>query len=372
MSTKKDYYEVLGLSKGASDDDIKKAYKSLAKKYHPDVNKSHEAEEKFKELGEAYSVLSDPQKKAQYDQFGHRAFEQGGGFGGGGGYGDFNSAFGDIFEQFCGGGGGGRTNQGPSRGEDLRYDLHLTLEDAAKNIKQDITFSRLVNCTPCGGTGAKDKKVKQCTQCNGAGFVQTNMKTPFGQFASKSPCPKCNGEGTMAEVACPVCHGKKRIKETKTIAVDIPAGIDDGNRIKISGMGNAGAKGAPAGDLYIFVEIERHKVFQRDERDLFATAHISFPQAALGTKLTVPTLDGSETLDIPAGMASGTTLKIKGKGMPLLHGHGKGDLYYKINVVTPKNLSPKQKQLYSDLAKIDDESTNEEFGSFLNFGRNKK
>jgi molecular chaperone DnaJ len=371
--TKKDYYEVLGLHRGASDDEIKKAYKSLAKKYHPDLNKTHEAEEKFKEINEANSVLSDPQKKAQYDQFGHRAFEQGGGFGGGGfgGTGDINSAFGDIFEQFFGG--GVRPNQGPARGEDLRYDLTITLEEAAKNIKKDITFAHMVNCHLCSGTGARDKKVKTCAQCQGSGYVQTNMRTPFGQFASKTVCPKCNGDGVTVESPCPTCHGKKKIKENRTISVDIPAGIDEGNRIKISGMGNSGAKGAPAGDLYIFIDIEQHKVFQRDEKDLFATAHISFPQAALGTKITVPTLDGSEILDIPAGVTSGTTLRLKGKGMPVLHSNVKGDLYYKVSVVTPKNLSPKQKQLYSELSKLDEhDGAHDEFGSFLNFGRNKK
>lgn len=345
---KKDYYEVLGLQKGASEDDIKRAYKRLASKHHPDKNQgSKEAEEKFKEINEAYEVLGDDQKRAAYDQYGHAAFEQGGGTGGfGGGFGgaDFGDMFGDIFGDIFGGGGRGR--QRVVRGEDLRYDLEISLEEAVKGTTKDIQINTLAHCDSCGSSGAeKGSKVETCPHCHGSGRIRRQQ----GFFVSESICPTCHGSGKKIEKPCRSCHGEGRVHKKENLSVKIPAGVDTGNQLRLAGKGAAGENGAPAGDLYVVIHVREHNIFERDGSNLYCEVPISFATAALGGEIEVPTLDGRVKLKIPAETQTGKLFRMRGKGVTSTRSGYAGDLICRIVVETPVNLTSEQKELLHKL-----------------------
>ncbi|MCC0631687.1 MULTISPECIES: molecular chaperone DnaJ [unclassified Clostridioides] len=360
MSTKRDYYEVLGISKGAEAQEIKKAYRKLAMKYHPDRNPGdEEAEEKFKEINEAYEVLSDDTKRKTYDQFGHDGLNGQGGFGGQGGFngqgfGGFEDMFGDIFGDMFGGGfGGGRQRRrGPQRGADIRQNVTISFEEAAFGKKMSIKLNRSEECDECDGTGAKPGTSKKtCSTCNGTGQVRTVQRTPFGNIASSRPCSTCNGTGEVIESPCSKCHGTGNTRKVKTIEVDIPAGIDDGQMIKLAGQGEVGEKGAPRGDLYIVVNVKSHPLFTRDGNDIYFEMPITFVQATLGDEIEVPTLDGKVKYSVPEGTQTGTVFRLKEKGIPRIRGNSRGDQYVKVVVEIPKKLNDKQKDLLREFAK---------------------
>lgn len=352
----KDYYNTLGVDKSASKEDIKKAYKKLAKKYHPD-NKDTGSEEKFKEINEAAAVLGDEKKRQQYDQFGSegmgsRGFQDGGfdfsDFMGSGG--DFD--FGNIFDMFFGGGQRRRPRAGPARGEDLLYDLELSLEDAARGAKKEIIIPRNETCTKCDGTGASSKSdLKTCDKCNGSGYVKRTRRTPFGMFATTSPCPKCQGEGRIITDPCEVCGGTGLVEKNVKIKVDIPAGVDNGMRLRVPGEGEAGEKGGPHGDLYVRMNIRPHKIFERRGSDLFTSVPVSYTQLVFGAEIEVPTIDGKAKLKIPEATQTNTVFKMKDKGMPYLRGYGNGDELVRVVVQTPTRLSKKQKDILKHYAK---------------------
>ncbi|MBQ9624585.1 MAG: molecular chaperone DnaJ [Clostridia bacterium] len=355
---KRDYYEVLGVNKGASDDEIKSAYRKMAKKYHPDLNKDNpDAEKNFKEVNEAYEVLSDPQKKSQYDQFGHSAFEGagGGGYGGGygaGGFGGFDfGGFEDIFDMFTGGF-GKRSSSGPRKGRDIQYSISITLEEAAFGAAKEIDITRTEDCDACHGTGADDpSKVKTCSHCNGTGQVQSVVNTVFGRSITTRTCEECGGKGKTFEVPCKQCKGSGRRKRSRKINVNIPAGVADGQAVTLRGEGEHGTLGGPKGDLYIVVSIKPHKKFKRKDDDLLLEMDISVAQAMLGDEVVVPTLEGDVKYKIEEGTQSGTVYKLKNKGIKHLRGNGKGSLYIKVNVVIPKKLTEKQKELIKEFDK---------------------
>lgn len=360
MSTKRDYYEVLGISKGAEAQEIKKAYRKLAMKYHPDRNPGDkEAEEKFKEINEAYEVLSDDTKRKTYDQFGHDGLNGQGGFGGQGGFngqgfGGFEDMFGDIFGDMFGGGfGGGRQRRrGPQRGADIRQNVTISFEEAAFGKKMSIKLNRSEECDECDGTGAKPGTSKKtCSTCSGTGQVRTVQRTPFGNIASSRPCSACNGTGEVIESPCSKCHGTGNTRKVKTIEVDIPAGIDDGQMIKLAGQGEVGEKGAPRGDLYIVVNVKSHPLFTRDGNDIYFEMPITFVQATLGDEIEVPTLDGKVKYSVPEGTQTGTVFRLKEKGIPRIRGNSRGDQYVKVVVEIPKKLNDKQKDLLREFAK---------------------
>ncbi|OCG45332.1 molecular chaperone DnaJ [Gilliamella sp. Choc5-1] len=346
---KKDYYETLGVSKSASESEIKKAYKRLAMKYHPDKNQDNkaEAEAKFKEVKEAYEILTDPQKKAAYDQYGHAAFEQGqgGGAGGFGGFGGFGGgAFDDIFSDFFGGGRG--RGQTASRGNDLQYNITLTLEEAAAGVSKEIKVPTWVSCDTCHGQGTeKPSDVVTCNTCHGAGVVQMRQ----GFFAVQQECPTCHGRGKVVKNPCKKCHGEGRVQKTKTLSVTIPAGVDTGNRIRLSGEGEAGLNGAPSGDLYVQVQVKPHTIFERDGANLHCEIPINIVLASLGGEVEVPTLNGKVSLTIPAETQTGKMFRLRGKGIKSLRGNAVGDLYCHVVVETPVNLTSKQKELLKEL-----------------------
>lgn len=345
----KDYYEVLGLQKGASDDEIKKAFRKLAIKYHPDKNQGNEeAEAKFKEINEAYQVLSDPEKKARYDQFGTADFD-GSGFGAGGFGGGFDfsdmGGFGDIFESFFGGGGSSRRRNGPVKGADIEYSLNLTFEEAIFGVEKEITINRSENCEDCRGTGAKaGTSPKTCPVCNGSGQVRVQRQTPLGSFVSTSACDKCGGKGSVVETPCSTCAGRGKVRKSRKINVKIPAGVDTGNVMPLRGQGEHGSNDGPPGDLYIRINVARSSKFDRRGNDIFIDAHISMGKAALGTEIAVPTVDGDVKYTVPAGTQSGTMFRLKGKGVPRVNSSGRGDQYVKVIVDIPKNLTAKQKE----------------------------
>jgi molecular chaperone DnaJ len=352
MAEKRDYYEVLGLSKGASDDEIKKAYRRLAKENHPDLHPGDKAcEERFKEIGEAYEVLSDPDKKARYDQYGHAAFDPNAGFGGGGfGFGDFGD-LGDILGNIFGGGfgfGGGSTQRrnAPQRGESVRVRISITFEEAAFGCKKEVAIPRIEDCEDCRGTGCKPgTSPDTCPECHGTGTVRTQQRTPFGVMASTTPCRRCDGTGRIVKDPCPKCGGKGKVRRTRNISVSIPAGIDDGQTISLRGQGHAGFNGGANGDLLMTVSVKAHPLFERDGASVLLELPISFTQAALGAEVEVPTLDGRVKYSIPEGTQTGTTFRLRGKGIPFLNGSGRGDQYVTVTVQTPKNLSKEQKEL---------------------------
>ncbi len=354
----KDLYAILGVSKSASDDDIKKAYRKLAMKYHPDRNPDNkEAEEKFKEIQGAYEILSDKQKRATYDQFGSAAFENGGagagGFGGfGGGFGGAQGFdFGDIFSQMFGGGGGGSRQQN-YQGADLQYSVEISLEEAASGIRKQITIPTYEECDVCHGSGAKPgSSATTCSTCHGSGTVHVRQAI----FQIQQTCPTCHGSGKEIKDPCQKCHGEGRVKTSKTVEVNIPAGIDDGQRIRLTGEGEPGLRGAPAGDLYIHVSVKQHNVFHRDPNaptDLHCELPISFAIAALGGEVEVPTLDGKVKLHVPEGTQNGKRLRIKGKGMKSVRSSLVGDLYCHVVVETPVNLTERQKELLREFENI--------------------
>ena len=362
MADKRDYYEVLGVSRDASQEEIKKAYKKLAKKYHPDLNPdSKTAEEKFKEVNEAFNVLSDENARAHYDQFGHSDPNQGfggGGFGGFGG-GDFGGGFGggglgDIFETFFG---GGFTQQrdpnAPQRGNDMRLDLQVSFEEAAKGVEKEITISRMEACDTCGGSGAKPgTKRETCPQCKGSGKQRINQTTPFGQFQTVRTCPRCGGKGTIITENCPDCSGSGRKRKQRTLKVNIPAGVDNGSRLRMQGEGEGGVNGGPPGDLFIYISVKPHKIFKRDGDHVYLDQQISFTQAALGAELDVPTLDGTVKLTVPEGTQTGTTFRLRGRGFPKLKGYGRGDQHVKVKVTTPTHLSEVQKEMLRQFDRV--------------------
>lgn len=374
--SKRDYYEVLGVSKTATQDELKKAYRKLARKYHPDLNKDNpEAAEKFKECNEAYSVLSDEQKRAQYDQFGPEAFENGGmgggpGAGGFGGFGGFGgSGMEDIFDMFFGGQGrGGRSNNaGPQRGADLRYDMEITFEEAAFGVEKEISLKRAERCEHCHGEGAEPgSKVETCPECHGSGYVRFTQNTMFGQMVNERPCSRCHGEGKIISNPCKECGGSGTVKKTKKLKVKIPAGVDNGSRLRVGGEGEAGLKGGPSGDLYVYLYVKPHKFFERDGTTVLCEVPINIVQATLGTEIKVPTLDGQVTMKVPEGTQPGKVMRLKGKGIPSLRGGGRGDQLVRMKVVVPTKLTDKQKDALQKFADISKDNINPEEKSFLN------
>ena len=351
MADKRDYYEVLGVDKNASEDEIKKAYKKLARKYHPDMNPGDkEAEEKFKEINEANEVLSDPEKKSRYDQFGFAGVDPNYGAGAGGGaYGggfDFGD-LGDIFGSFFGGGFGGgqrRSPNAPQRGESIRASVSIDFTEAAFGCEKEVTLERSEQCATCGGNGCAPGTTPEiCPDCRGSGTVQTRRQTPMGVFASTSPCRKCGGTGRIIHQPCPDCRGSGAVRKRRTIKISIPAGIDNGQTISLRGQGNAGKTGGPAGDLLITVMVRPHELFRRDGTDVFCEAPITFTQAVLGAELEIPTIDGKVKYSIPEGTQTGTVFRLKGKGIPVLNGRGRGDQYVTVTIETPRNLNREQK-----------------------------
>ena len=367
--SKRDYYEVLGVNKSANKEEIKKAYRKLALKFHPDKNKGDKAaEEKFKEASEAYHVLSDDKRKSNYDQFGHAAF-QGGGQGGFGNF-DFSSSFSDIFEDVFGdfgdfGFGGGRSRRGRTnnRGSDLRYDISIELNDAFTGTEKNISYTTYKKCKTCSGSGAKPgSKPTSCNYCNGQGKVRSSQ----GFFTIQQTCPECSGEGEKISNPCSSCTGVGKTQSNETVAVKIPKGVDDGTRIRLAGKGEAGTKGGSNGDLYLFISVEPHSIFKRSEENLYYELPISIADAALGATVEVPSIDGGRTrIKIPSGTQSGKQLRLKGKGMPILRRNITGDLYIRIITEVPTSLTKKQKELLVEFKALEDTKSNPLIKSFF-------
>ncbi len=385
MADKRDYYEVLGLQKNATEDEIKKAYRKMAKQYHPDLHPGDAAAEAaFKECNEAYEVLSDADKKARYDRFGHAGVDpnygagQGGGFGGFGGFGGGGMEFdlGDIFSSFFGGGfgGGQRSNpNAPQRGSDVQSNITISFEDAAKGCRKTVEVARVEVCDGCSGSGAAPGTTTQtCPDCNGRGQVTVTQRTMLGNMTSTKPCPKCNGKGTIIPTPCSKCRGAGRLRKNVKIEVDIPAGISDRQAINIRGEGNKGINGGPAGDLRVGVNVRPHPFFERDGYNVWYEVTVSFAQAALGSELTVPTLDGNVKYSIPAGTQPDDVFKLKDRGIPNLNGRGRGDQLVRVKVEVPKRLNEKQKELLRAYAEAcgENPATGENKGGI--FGKKRK
>ncbi|MFC5703687.1 molecular chaperone DnaJ [Cohnella faecalis] len=367
MADKRDFYDVLGVNKGASADEVKKAYRGLARKYHPDVNKAADAEEKFKEVKEAYDVLSDDQKRARYDQFGHQ--DPNAGFGGGGGA-DMGG-FGDIFDMFFGGGGGRRDPNAPQRGNDLQYTMTIEFKEAVFGKETDINIPRTESCDTCHGNGAKPgTKPETCTVCRGSGQQEVAQNTPFGRIVNRRACSACGGRGKIIKERCGTCAGAGQVKKQRKINVKIPAGVDDGSQLRMSGEGEGGVRGGPAGDLYIVLRVKSHDFFEREGDDIYCEIPLTFVQAALGDEIEIPTLTEKVKLKIPAGTQTGTFFRLKGKGVPKLRGYGQGDQHVKVAIVTPTQLSDSQKELLREFGATSGESTHEQHQSI--FERMKK
>ncbi|MDP6612689.1 MAG: molecular chaperone DnaJ [Candidatus Hydrothermarchaeota archaeon] len=368
----RDYYEVLELSRNASKKEIKKAYRKLAMKHHPDRNKSADAEEKFKEISEAYGVLSDEDKRGMYDRFGHAGID--------GRYSqedifrgiNFEDIFGDrsfdfgglgsIFESFFGGQG---YRRGPRRGADLRANMEITLEEAAKGVEKKLSFSKMEKCNSCGGSGAKaGTSPKTCPTCKGQGQVGYTKRTPVGQFTSVAPCNNCGGKGKVIETTCPSCAGNGKARKPKKLKVKIPPGVDSGSRLRLAGEGDAGGRGALPGDLYVVVYVKTHDLFIREGEDLYLEMPLTFSQAALGDKITVPTLNGSAKMRIPPGTQSGMVFRLRGKGMPSTRIYGKGDLHIRVQLVTPRKLKDEQRRLIEELSKYEEKEIKTTRGVF--------
>ncbi len=361
MTTKRDYYEVLGVSKNASPDELKAAYRKMALQHHPDRNQNDKAsEEKFKEINEAYEVLSTPEKRSGYDQFGHAGAR--GGMGGEGfqGFEGFGEAFSDLFGDLFGGGSGGRGRGSRRGGADLKYEHVVSLHDAFNGVDASIRLERPIPCSVCSGSGAKPAtSARVCSQCGGAGQVRLSR----GFLSMAQTCPRCSGEGRVLESPCAACHGRGRTRSTETIKVRIPPGVEDGTTLRVSGSGEAGERGAPSGDLYVVVRVEEDARFERDGADLLTDKNISIPMAVLGGETEVPTVDATLTLRVPPGTASGTLLRLRGSGMPRLRGSGRGDLLVRIRVDIPSKLSKEQRQMFAQLAKsLGDSGVSDEEG----------
>lgn len=348
LADKRDYYEVLGVNKGASGDEIKKAFRKMSKKYHPDLHPGDkESEDKFKEVNEAYQVLSDDEKRQKYDQFGHAAFDPNSGFGGGG-FGGFDMGdLGDIFGDIFGGFGGSRQRRnGPRRGSDLSEYVNLSFMEAAFGCKKKINITKNEKCDECGGSGAKKgTQPVTCSQCNGMGQVQQRRQTMFGFSNVITECPTCRGKGKIIKEPCTVCRGSGNVRKNKTIEVNIPAGIDNDQVMRIAGAGNSGVNGGPSGDLQLIIRVKRDEIFNRNGFDVNVTMPITFVQAALGATLKVPTIHGVVEYELPEGTQTNTRFRLRGKGIPVLHGKGNGDQYVTVSVEVPRNLTSKQKEL---------------------------
>ena len=359
--SKRDYYEVLGVSKTASQDEIKKAYRKLSKQYHPDINKEPGADEKFKEIAEAYEVLSDDTKRSQYDQFGHEGPNQGFGGGFSGGFGGFE----DIFSSFFGGGSRRSDPNAPRKGDDLQYRMNISFEDAVFGKQTEIEIPSEESCETCNGSGAKPgTNPKTCETCKGSGQINQTVDTPFGRMVNRRACSTCQGTGKIIIEKCTTCHGSGTVQKRKKIKVTIPAGVDDGQQLRVSGQGEAGINGGPPGDLYIVFNVRAHKEFERDGDDIYYELKLTFPQAALGDEIEVPTIHGKVKLKIPAGTQSGAQFRLKDKGVKNVHGYGQGHQYVIVKVVTPTKLTEKQKQILRDFAEISGDIP-EEHGSSL-------
>lgn len=362
----KDYYETLGVSKGAGIEDIKKAYKKLAKQYHPDLNKNADAEKKFKEINEAAAVLTDEKKRAQYDRYGSAEGAEGG-FGGqgfGGGFGNFEFDLGDVFGEFFG---GGSRKRGPRRGADLVTDITITLEEAYTGVTKTLSMKKLERCEECDGKGAKNESdVLTCDHCEGRGVVSVARRTPFGVFQSSSPCPHCKGRGEVIRHPCSTCDGHGRVKLAKKIDVKIPAGVDSGMRLRVAHEGEAGEQGTSAGDLYVEIQVQPDERFRREENDIIIDLPITYGLAALGGTIEVPTLDGTTTMKIPAGTQSGTTFRLRNKGMPDVNGRGHGDQHAIVQVRVPEKLTKRQIELLKELEESETTQTKKKgwFGLF--------
>ncbi len=374
MAAKRDFYDILGVTKSSSDDEIKKAYRKQAVKYHPDKNPGDKnAEEKFKELGEAYTVLSDAQKRAAYDQHGHAAFDPrsraAGGFRPGAGqdpFDVFRQAFGnsDFFDAFFGGAGGGEEREpgGPARGDDLQYNLEITLEEAVAGCERDIKFTKPAKCEPCGGTGGeKGSRLVRCPQCNGRGRVVMSR----GVFSVQQACPKCAGAGQIMEKPCKTCGGEGRHNQSHSVRIRIPGGVDNDSRLRSTGNGSAGYRGGPAGDLYVVLRVKSHDIFQRDGDDLLCEVPISFVQATLGGEVDVPTMTGKARINIPAGTQNATLFRLKGRGVRNLQDGSQGDLHVRVSVEVPTRLNATQRAKLEEFAKLCDENVNPQSKSFL-------
>lgn len=347
--SKRDYYEVLGVSKSATKDEMKKAYRKLSKQYHPDINKDPDATDKFKEISEAYEVLTDDQKRAQYDQFGHTDPNQG--FGGS----DFGGGFGfdDIFSSIFGGGGRRRDPNAPRQGADLQYTMTLSFEEAVFGKDTTIEIPREETCDTCNGSGAKPgTKPETCKHCNGSGQLNVEQNTPFGRIVNRRVCNHCSGTGKMIKHKCSTCGGAGKVQNRKKISVKIPAGVDDGQQLRVSGQGEPGFNGGPSGDLYVVFQVRSHEFFERDGDDIYCEMPLTFAQAALGDEVEVPTLHGKVKLKVPAGTQTGTKFRMKGKGVANVRGYGQGDQHIIIRVLTPTNITEKQKELLRDFAEI--------------------
>lgn len=361
MADKRDYYEVLGVQKGATDEEIKKAYRKLAKQYHPDLNKDNpEAADKFKEASEAYDVLSDSEKRSRYDQFGHAGVDPNAGYGGGygGGFGGFD--VGDIFESFFGGGfggfGGGSRRNGPVKGKDIQQAVELTFEEAAFGCTKKFTIIRGEQCEECGGSGAKKGTTPlNCSRCSGSGQVRSVQHTPFGQFASTTTCNQCGGKGKTISDPCPICNGSGQNRKRREIEVDIPKGIDHGETFAVRGQGEAGSRGGGNGDLLITVYVKESSVFRRDGYNIHVDVPITFVQATLGCEIEIPTIDGKVLQKIPEGTQPGTKFRLRARGVPYGRGNSRGDQFVRIIVEIPKNLSSKQREILEEFAKESNE-----------------
>ena len=376
MADKRDYYEVLGIQKGASADEIKKAYRKATKQYHPDLHPGDkECEEKFKEANEAYEVLSDEEKRKKYDQFGHAAFDPNAGFGGAG-FDGFGDIFGDIFGGF-GGFGGSRSSRtanpnAPRQGERVHVDLRVRFEEAAFGCEKEVTVNRHVTCPDCGGNGCEAGTTPEiCPDCRGTGTVRTAQRTPFGMVQSTNTCSRCRGQGKIIHQPCKNCRGSGKIRRQSTVRINVPAGIDDGRTLSVSGQGHAGVNGGPAGDLLVTVNVLPHERFQRDGNSVLLEQEISFAQAVLGAEIEVPTLDGKVKLSIPEGTQHGDMFRLRGKGIPYLRGNGRGDQFVGVKITVPKNLSNSQKEQLAQFAASMGENVEHVAGKNI-FGKKKK
>ena len=377
MAEKRDYYEVLGVDKSATQDELKKAYRKIAKENHPDQHPGDKAcEERFKEANEAYEILSDPDKRQKYDQFGHAAFDPSAGYGAGGfgGFGGFDDifgggGFGDIFSSIFGGGAQTRNPNAPRRGADVRATLNISFEEAAFGCEKEVTAPRIETCPDCKGTGcAPGTTAETCPDCHGSGTVRTTQRTPFGMAQSTGPCQKCRGSGKIIHQPCKTCRGMGKIRRNHKLSVKVPAGIDDGQAIPIPGCGNAGSNGGPAGDLLVGVTVRPHPIFEREGTAVYMEQEISYAQATLGAEVEVPTLDGKVKLSIPEGTQPGTTFRMRGRGIPSLRGGGRGDQFVSVKLAVPRGLTGSQKELLRQFAA----SMGEDMSRGGIFGKKKK
>lgn len=373
---KKDYYDVLGISKEAQDNEIKKAYRKVAKKYHPDANPdNHEAESKFKEVTEAYEVLSDEQKRAAYDRYGHSAFDQsggGGGFSGGSDF-DMNDIFGSVFGDIFGGGGGRRRQNGPRPGADIRQTIQINFEEAAFGCDREMTVNASETCSTCHGSKAKPgTSVSTCSKCGGSGQVRVTQRTILGAMQSVQTCDSCHGQGKIVKEPCTTCHGQGKVRVQKKVTISIPAGIDHGQTLRVSGKGETGDVGAPPGDLLVTISVKPHEVFERRENDVYMRMPVSFAQAALGTELSIPTLDGNVKFSIQPGTQTSTTFRLQGKGIPSIRNKKyRGDQYVEVYIVVPKNLTEKQKNILKEFEADTGDQTEESKKGWSNIFKKK-